>query len=509
MKWKKFERDFAAQLGEKENPNLDIDALKRKVEIEPSRPKLARPYVNYARITGKALGIAFGVLFATVILIPSAFLLIAFARVENVSYNVRKGVAFVDQKPDFSKGDNAPVALNSIEYPDKPTRSPLDPSYVEGVNQFAFEAYNGLNSGEENFFFSPLSLYFHLDLLSPAISSFETDLNAAMNALLVSEKAIRDDNFYSAFFANRIEGGENNSTVQMYNGAFFDRKFNPNPTYLSFLTSRYAEAYQLDLPNGSKFLSEWANSRLGEKAMSPSDFPTADDLAFYLLSSLSFQGKWWFNKNDTYGENFYPASGSNYVVPFMHSSFTGKVYDYGDYVSVFVSFDRGYQMEYFVPRLQEDNISDILEAQSRNFLLDDEAFRVKTEAYKGGPLVDSARVKLSLPRFEASNFFSLKEGLSTLGLSKLFDENGNRLQGAFADMVDYSYILDTKQKNTIRWDEDGAVAKTLTFSFGAAGSAAPNKDGVYDIKLNQPFVYVLRDPNGLPLYLGRVDNIPR
>jgi serine protease inhibitor len=42
-------------------------------------------------------------------------------------------------------------------------------------------------------------------------------------------------------------------------------------------------------------------------------------------------------------------------------------------------------------------------------------------------------------------------------------------------------------------------------SFGA-GSAAPMKNDTLDVKLNQPFIYIIRDINGTPIFVGHVDN---
>jgi serine protease inhibitor len=68
----------------------------------------------------------------------------------------------------------------------------------------------------------------------------------------------------------------------------------------------------------------------------------------------------------------------------------------------------------------------------------------------------------------------------------------------------YSDIQKTKQKTTVSFDEDGTIVKTVTFSFGAAGtSTAP---GGSQVDLNQPFVYCIKDRSGLPLVLGAVND---
>ena len=42
-------------------------------------------------------------------------------------------------------------------------------------------------------------------------------------------------------------------------------------------------------------------------------------------------------------------------------------------------------------------------------------------------------------------------------------------------------------------------------TFGA-GSAAPMENDTPDVKLNQPFIHIIRDINGTPIFVGHVDN---
>ena len=70
---------------------------------------------------------------------------------------------------------------------------------------------------------------------------------------------------------------------------------------------------------------------------------------------------------------------------------------------------------------------------------------------------------------------------------------------------DINVYLDwIKQKNEIQFNEDGTVFKTIAISLGA-GAAAPVVNEI-TINLNQPFIYVIYDTNGLPIQMGNIDN---
>ena len=91
-----------------------------------------------------------------------------------------------------------------------------------------------------------------------------------------------------------------------------------------------------------------------------------------------------------------------------------------------------------------------------------------------------------------------------MGLNELFDSNSQSLNHAFKNVEDSSiYLKWVKQKNAISFHEDGTTIRSLTFSMGAAKSAAPMVD-VLEVKLDQPFIYIIYDSNDLPLYLGYV-----
>lgn len=69
----------------------------------------------------------------------------------------------------------------------------------------------------------------------------------------------------------------------------------------------------------------------------------------------------------------------------------------------------------------------------------------------------------------------------------------------------YVWVEESKQTNSVSWDEDGVVASTIEAKNFAAGAAMEMRDGV-SFTFDSPFVYVIRDRNNLPIYVGSVDN---
>ena len=100
-----------------------------------------------------------------------------------------------------------------------------------------------------------------------------------------------------------------------------------------------------------------------------------------------------------------------------------------------------------------------------------------------------------------------KDILKSIGLDELF--NANSLNRAFEYVDENGFSLEyIKQKNNVEFSELGTVIKSFTISMGSkATSFAPLDTFTLEVKLNSPFIYVIRDVNGLPLYIGNVSNL--
>ena len=85
-----------------------------------------------------------------------------------------------------------------------------------------------------------------------------------------------------------------------------------------------------------------------------------------------------------------------------------------------------------------------------------------------------------------------------------YDKYGDCLGNASEHDFERSYIDYTKQKTVVSFDEDGTIVKSITFG-NASGMDSYRGNG-YQVNLNQPFVYCIKDRSGLPLVLGAVNN---
>ena len=117
-------------------------------------------------------------------------------------------------------------------------------------------------------------------------------------------------------------------------------------------------------------------------------------------------------------------------------------------------------------------------------------------------------VELKTPKFHFKADSDFKSCLRALDLGEVFDPNINSFGNAFSDENAGStnfYLQNLKQRNEVEFNEDGSTVRSVSFGAGA-GSAAPYSDGGLEVELNQPFIYIIKDINDMPIFVGHVDN---
>ena len=94
--------------------------------------------------------------------------------------------------------------------------------------------------------------------------------------------------------------------------------------------------------------------------------------------------------------------------------------------------------------------------------------------------------------------------MEKIGLKKLFNKKYNTLSNPFINRNDYNYYLGIfSQKNQVELNEDGTTIKSMTVASIRPESANIEFGGI-EVKLNQPFIYIIRDRNRLPLFIGYI-----
>jgi len=486
-----FKKDFEASSNVELNfdlTQLEANTKKVKHKIHPVKMRLV---------------ITFSIIFIIIAVPAGAFFISSLRTKESVkSYNRRYSLneIRIAESNTFKK-------LNTVSYPDGSGPYPIriTEEEKEAYNNFSNLTYHSLvdTSKKDNMSYSVVGLYSVINEMTNATSREE--LKEKFNALLGLNESSRVAFYDKVMKANSFASDE--STIQLKNSAFFNNEFNYNQEFVNSLTKLYCEAYQINFESEANKMVEWVNQAVNSNGFIDDKFlEINDETQLYLFSTLYFKNAWaskYLSENNI-KDDFYLSSDKTVKATYMNHSYLSQFYyDYGSYISVkdYYSSSRA-SITYLVPKKVEDNIFDL--TKDVNIFEEKEENIVKNEEY--GYIM----VHLSTPKFTTKSDVDFQKCLDNLGFRDIYNPNIDSFKNAFDDekLDDYNiYIQKIKQKNEVEFNEDGSIVKSVTMaSFGAGGAAAPMRNETLDVKLNQPFIYIIRDINGTPIFVGHVDN---
>lgn len=396
--------------------------------------------------------------------------------------------------------------LNDVAYPDgsEPLVSKISEVEKEAYNNFSNLTYHSLvdTSKKDNMSYSVAGLYSIMNEMTNATSRVE--LKEKFNTLLGLNESSRVTFYNKVMKANSFASDE--STIQLKNSAFFNNEFNYNQEFVNSLTKLYCEAYQINFESEASKMVEWVNQAVNSNGFIDDKFlEMNDETELYLFSTLYFKNGWankYLSENNI-KDDFYLSNDKTATATYMkHSYYSQCYYDYGSYISVKdYYFSSRASVTYLVPKKVEDNIFDL--TKDVNIFEEKEENIVKNGKY------DYIMVNLSTPKFTTKSDVDFRKCLDNLGFGDIYNPNINSFKNAFDDekLDEYNiYIQKIKQKNEVEFNEDGSIVKSVTMASFGKENAAPIRNDTLDVKLNQPFIYIIRDINDTPIFVGHVDN---
>ena len=396
------------------------------------------------------------------------------------------------------------ISLNTIDYDSiSAERRAVTDAYITAVNAFSdrlFSACLAQNNIEDNFSFSPIGVYEILHLLQLAGNS-ESVLSALTDVLGMNCNQAKGD-FINAYLNDVFSNDD--GTLQRYNGAFFTTENTVDATYLREIADRYVDAFQMDFSDADAVgqMVDWVNTRLHEEGfLKAQDLDLTDETAFVFFSTLFFDNRWAtrFLTGETQQGIFYGAT--EQTASYMRHSYHGSVYDYGEYVSCYDYYANGMSVKYFTPKSKDADIWTLLNGKSLFF--DDEEKLVNTDDH-------SLIVDLSVPKFSSESTYNFNAALDTMGLTELYLSAYHPLDKMFSDLLpdESIYLSFIKSKSKVSFSEDGTIIKSYVEAMGEkSNSIGPQRVDTYVIHLDSPFVYVIYDRSGLPLFVGNVNTV--
>jgi serine protease inhibitor len=228
------------------------------------------------------------------------------------------------------------------------------------------------------------------------------------------------------------------------------------------------------------------------------------DVVMALATTVCFSAKWVdeFKKENTKSETFHASSG-DIQCDFMHRSDSGA-YFWGDSFGAIVKwFDgafggyNGY-MSYILPD----------EGVSVYDLLQDEQVMQFIDQGLGYGQSKQAVINMSIPKFDISSKQDLIEDLQKLGITDAFDAvkaDFSPVSDSAEDVSDGNiYINKVEHGVRVIEDEEGVKAAAYTVE-EYDGASMPPEEKV-DFVLDRPFIFIISYGNGIPMFIGIVEN---
>ena len=351
------------------------------------------------------------------------------------------------------------------------------------------------DAGKENLVCSPLNVYMALSMLA-AVTDGQTR-QQILDALGAESLEALQKQTAQLWTENSWDDGLVTSTLA--NSIWLRNGYSYNDETLKTLgEDYYASAFSGEMGSDAynHMLRDWLNEHTGDLLTEQANSLKLDpNTVIALVSTIYYRAPWSdsFYDGATAPDVFHAPDG-DVTVDFMHSSEYNTVY-YGDGFSALgLSLQNSGRMWLLKPDEGTDAAALLQNEDALGFLL----------ANGEWSQTQSATVNLSLPKFDVSSDLDLLDTLAQLGMTDVLD--GMKADFTPLTTANEGGIALTQAKHAarVKIDEDGCEAAAYTV-LAPAETAIMLPEEEVDFTLDEPFVFAITGIDGLPLFVGLVN----
>lgn len=304
------------------------------------------------------------------------------------------------------------------------------------------------------------------------------------------------------------------------NSVWFSDRYDYSDSMTDILKNSYyaeCDSGRMGDPAFDKKIQMWLDHQTGGKLRKEisSNIKTESDMAMMLLSAANFKDEWEeqvFDRKDTgkdtfYGRNYYTCGNTTeeekldkVTCDFMNASWDGLCMENKRFQAVSIPM-KNTRMTLVLPRKgaafdqmsSAKNIKDIIE------LCDPECSKWK-----------QGLVKLSLPKLQFQSDMDLIPMLQEMGIKNAFQVEKADFGRIWKNKdketsVPDLYVSQARQAGAVKVDENGCSVASYTEITIKESMMIP--DIQMKMKCNRPFIMMLSDDQGTPLFVGAVSRI--
>lgn len=350
------------------------------------------------------------------------------------------------------------------------------------------------NAGKENRVCSPLNIYMALSMLA-AVTGGETR-QQILDALGAESLDALQKQAAQLWAENSWDDGLVTSTLA--NSIWLRDGYNYNSETLQKLGEDfYASAFSGEMGSDAynNILRDWINEHTGNLLTEQAGkLELNADTVLALVSTLYYSASWHdkFSSAATTQDVFHAPNG-DVSTDFLHSSDSNTVY-YGDgFSAIGLSLENSGRMWLLKPDEGVDAAELLQNEDTLGFLL----------ANGEWSQTQCAIVNLSLPKFDVSSDLDILDTLAQLGMTDVLDG----IKSDFTPLTaanDSLALTQAKHAARVKIDEDGCEAAAYTI-LGVEATAMMGPEDEIDFTLDNPFVFAITGIDGLPLFVGLVN----
>ena len=271
----------------------------------------------------------------------------------------------------------------------------------------------------------------------------------------------------------------------------------------NYYTSVYGGDFGSDKTN--KAIANWINSQTGgllKNSTKSIDLDPATVLAVY--STVFYRAMWTHNSEFSPSNNetgIFHAPSGDMDVTYMNKKLYQTYYYWGeDYGAIRLNLKDGSDMWFILPD-GDKTVDDVLasEEYARMILESNGPNRPENSKYM--------KVNLSVPKFDIQASGDLKEDVQALGITNIFDPGKSDFSGSVrmdpGSFPAFVYVEEVNQATRVTIDEKGVTAASY-IEMPGAGAAMPPEE-IIDFVLDRPFLFVISNRYGIPLFAGVVN----
>lgn len=362
----------------------------------------------------------------------------------------------------------------------------------DGLERFVTESIQEFLTGVdgENRVYSPLNVYMALAMLAElSDGSSRQQILDVLGCDSIESLRTQAGNLWNANYCD-----DGTVTSLLASSLWLSDSVTFKQETLDLLSNTYyASAFRGTMGTAAfdQALQDWLNAQTGGLLAEQVGGLTMDeDTVLSLVTTIYYCAKWTaeFSETATTQSTFHGANGDA-LCDFMNGSSWDYYYWGENFAAVRQDLANCGSMWFILPDEEVDVEALLTDAEVMDFMLCNGSWEKRSYLW----------IDLSVPKFDVSSQLSLSESLQALGITEVFDVETSDFTPTTDDTP--LFVSEVLHGARVTIDEKGIEAAAYTQIY-LYGDMPP--EGTVTFVLDRPFLFVITNEQGLPLFVGTV-----